>query len=258
MISTGAWTQWCSTRSTANSTRGLTMTCSLKNEPDWSRLSSTNWVVDLPTRKFLWIGMFRMEAAGIEPASRGTSAGASTCVACWFNLERATPSGRLRSPQRRESLARPSRRQPGSGQPAVFAPHASRRRLRDGPPFRRPCSTVSWHIRFLPGVLPGLLTTWTRDLQPQPARSNPIRPRAVTLPILFNRTAANNERVKLTTARHGTERAAPASASARGPWHLLARRVRLALGCASLSVTRPRRFEPRSADLGVASPGLAA
>jgi len=53
-----------------------------------------------------------MEAAGIEPASRDTSAEVSTCVVCWFNLGLPAPSDRLRTAQRRDDLTRVSRRLP--------------------------------------------------------------------------------------------------------------------------------------------------
>ena len=90
-----------------------------------------------------------MEAAGIEPASRDTSEEASTCVAVWFDLGRQAPSGRLPSVQRRENLARASRRQPARAS-LLFAPHRSAGVVGEtGGLFRPPCATVErWQLKF--------------------------------------------------------------------------------------------------------------
>jgi hypothetical protein len=63
-----------------------------------------------------------VEAAGIEPASRGTSAEVSTCVVDALSLGRRTPVDRLPTAQRRESLARSSRRRPERASLLIVAP----------------------------------------------------------------------------------------------------------------------------------------
>ncbi len=106
-----------------------------------------------------------MEAAGIEPASRGTSEEASTCVAGCMSLGRRAPSGRLPTAQRREFLARASRRRPARAS-LLFSPHPLAGVVGEtGGLFRPPCATVErWQLVFSSGVLPGRLTTWTRHL----------------------------------------------------------------------------------------------
>jgi len=104
-----------------------------------------------------------MEAGGIEPPSRGSSAVVSTCVAVCIE-SRPTDAQRQASarPATRNSdphVTSPTR----TGGPAVVAPPASRRHGRDGPPIRQPCATCyRWQLIGVSGVLPGLLTTWTR------------------------------------------------------------------------------------------------
>jgi len=63
-----------------------------------------------------------MEAGGIEPPSRGTSAEVSTCVVGVLNLDRPTPIDRLATAQLREYLARSSRCQPERTSLLIVAP----------------------------------------------------------------------------------------------------------------------------------------
>lgn len=64
-----------------------------------------------------------MEAAGIEPASRGTSAEVSTCVVGALNLDRRPPIDRLATAQPREFLTRLSRCQPKRASLLICAPN---------------------------------------------------------------------------------------------------------------------------------------
>lgn len=106
-----------------------------------------------------------MEAGGIEPPSRDTSDEASTCVVVWFDLGLTTPSDRLRQAQHRGFLTLTSRCRPvRAGLLLSPRPPAG---VTDGTGglFRLPCATWNrWQLSFLSGVLPGLLTTWTRHL----------------------------------------------------------------------------------------------
>lgn len=106
-----------------------------------------------------------MEAGGIEPPSRDTSEEASTCVAVRFNLGLRRPAAGSVRPSGRECLARTSRRLPARAS-LLFSPRRPAGVIGGtGGLFRPPCATVErWQLLFSPGVLPGLLTTWTRHL----------------------------------------------------------------------------------------------
>ena len=64
-----------------------------------------------------------MEAGGIEPPSRGTSAEVSTCVVDELSLDRRTPTDRLATIQQHEFLTRLSRGQPKRASLLFCAPN---------------------------------------------------------------------------------------------------------------------------------------
>ncbi len=111
-----------------------------------------------------------MEAGGIEPPSRCTSAWASTCVVGLFHgaeLLADQPTGHPRAEPgcfsfaRRQAAGRPK---PSHARTSLQSTSgtASRRRGPTGCLVRQPNGSHHWHVIGVPGVLRGLLTTSTR------------------------------------------------------------------------------------------------
>jgi len=90
-----------------------------------------------------------MEAAGIEPASRDTSAVVSTCVAFRFNLGRAAPGGGLRPAYRRDVLTRASRRLPSRASLLSSPRRIAGVSAGTGCLIRQPCATYyRWQLKL--------------------------------------------------------------------------------------------------------------
>jgi len=89
----------------------------------------------------------RMEAGGIEPPSRDTSAVVSTCVAYRFNLGRPAPGGGLRPTYRRDVLTRVSRRLPSRASLLSSPRQIAGVFTGTGRLIRQPCATVDrWQL----------------------------------------------------------------------------------------------------------------
>ncbi len=110
-----------------------------------------------------------VEAAGIEPASREPSLGASTHVVSHLVLVGPAPTDRIRTDQPDWAVLPPSPLPYGpkdvAAKPASLSPGVRPQAGRTSawrsvkPPLRMPV----WHVWFLPGVLRGLLTTSVRN-----------------------------------------------------------------------------------------------
>jgi len=124
-----------------------------------------------------WPHADRMEAAGIEPASRNISDKASTCVVDLFISTAGPPIDRLPDrPARSEFVADPHRADQAGRSLLLSLFRTSRHHAENGLLFRQPCSTVGWHLSFLPRFLTRLHDVLDTPPCPQPVRSSPFRP----------------------------------------------------------------------------------